>query len=218
VLDEWNTPLSIARVIVRNLPNLTKTKIDFTSPDITFLEPSVGAGVFVQALIENGVEPSRIIGVDLVEELIQSVKDKYKIKAHLGDFLQSKISKRKSGKIVVLGNPPFSETEGLSFLSKAKEFANVICFILPLAYLSPARNRTPGDPKCECPVRESLMTVLPLRRFKFCFNDGTLTPMTPSRDCGVFIFDEGYGFRKVLLDYEFQNQIDRDEQRDKLSC
>ncbi len=94
-----------------------------------YIEPACGKGAFVKALCAAGVHRKHIRTVEIDHKLPADV--------HC-DFLKSTrdslgISRWKRATTVVIGNPPFGRNGKLvrQFLTKAAEYANWVCFIVP---------------------------------------------------------------------------------------
>lgn len=91
------------------------------SPDDILLEPSAGNGAFIEPLSRFGV---KCLFYDLYPEHPSVVKQDYLTLPN------------PSGKIHVIGNPPFGRQSSLAvkFIRKSAEFASTISFILPKSF------------------------------------------------------------------------------------
>ena len=123
-LDQHFTDAAAARKLVGSL-------IERLDPACArrYIEPSCGDGAFVEALQAAGVPRRRIRSIEIDNTLPADVH---------GDFLESThetlgIMRWKPNTTVVVGNPPFGRNGRLArvFLSKAAQFANWVCLVLP---------------------------------------------------------------------------------------
>ena len=90
-----NTPPELAKAMVKALGN---------EPGLSWLEPSHGSGVFVQAIAELGVRKKHIVAIDL--DPTPSDADRLATTFRRVDFLQwAQATSRRFDRIV--GNPPF---------------------------------------------------------------------------------------------------------------
>ncbi len=117
--DKFYTNPTVARFCVKQLQQTIKNQ------DYTFLEPSAGAGVFVNILREIGI--SNIDAIDITPEYdFIKKQDFFTYKPSIDD------------KIIVIGNPPFGRCSSLAikFFNHAASFQNteIIAFILPKTF------------------------------------------------------------------------------------
>lgn len=115
-LDKFYTKQQVAQECVNHLLQLL--------PELQqrpFIEPSAGAGAFVDALKKAGV--GDITALDIAPEQVAVRRQ---------DFLSFTTSKR----MVAVGNPPFGRRcqLALQFLCHAVNFCDVVAFILPKTF------------------------------------------------------------------------------------
>jgi len=91
-----------------------------------FLEPAGGTGEFIEALIRQGVEPSKILSYD-IEPKHSLVKEQ--------DFLEMDKEHIPEGTICVT-NPPFGRMSQLSkkFFNACADKCDYICFLVPRSW------------------------------------------------------------------------------------
>lgn len=116
-VDQYYTMSARARELLAEATKLT-TKVDL------FVEPSAGAGAFLQYM------PRPAIGLDLEPKAPAIVKE---------DFFDWQ-PPAGSGRIAVIGNPPFGHVGSLAsrFFNQAATFADYIAFILPASFTKPS--------------------------------------------------------------------------------
>ena len=117
--DKYYTPPNIAESVY----NITKDTLKIDNP--IFIEPSAGAGVFLDVLENNN---EKYLAYDLFPEDNRIVS---------ADFLTTTI--KYSDNNIIIGNPPFGGRGGSlikKFINKSKECANYVSFILPISYLN----------------------------------------------------------------------------------
>lgn len=112
-LDKFYTQ----REVAMSCFNFLNNKITL-SDDIVFLEPSAGAGVFLEFL-------SQYIALDVAPEGENINKQ---------DFLKYQTEKTD---FITIGNPPFGSRSKLAidFFNKAAEMSEVIAFIVPVSFM-----------------------------------------------------------------------------------
>lgn len=117
--DQFYTCRATASLCVEKLLDLPLAQ----EPNAWFLEPSAGAGAFLQLL-----PPERRLGLDIEprhEEIVEQ------------DFLDYDYDRQLGrGPVIVVGNPPFGRNSSLAmkFVNKAATFADVVAFILPKTF------------------------------------------------------------------------------------
>lgn len=116
MLDKYYTQPEIARECAAFLER-------FLSPDTLLIEPSAGAGAFVDAT------KRAVFAYDVAP-------DHPEIVAH--DFLTEKLAPVfcEIGDVAMLGNPPFGNRSlmAVAFLNRALDVAHTVGFILPLSF------------------------------------------------------------------------------------
>ena len=112
-LDKFYTQ----REVAMSCFNFLNNKITL-SDDVVFLEPSAGAGVFLEFL-------SQYIALDVAPEGENINKQ---------DFLKYQTEKTD---FITIGNPPFGSRSKLAidFFNKAAEISEVIAFIVPVSFM-----------------------------------------------------------------------------------
>ena len=117
----YYTPDIIADFIVKRVFD----KRHYTLPDkLQVLEPSVGDGVFVKALLDSKSTKGREITLELIERESEELKKaisvannfktkSVKLTSHLGDYLEFEKSSNKKYDLIV-GNPPYIKKNHLS--------------------------------------------------------------------------------------------------------
>lgn len=120
-LDKFYTNKEVAKQTISIIKNLLK-KYNKNIEHFTFIEPSAGAGVFVEELKKTG-ENINVLSYDIEPENDTIIKK---------DFLN--IPSKHSKNHIVIGNPPFGHKAKLAikFINKSLEWAPVVIFILPL--------------------------------------------------------------------------------------
>lgn len=112
-LDKFYTQ----REVVRNCFDFLKDNIEINENEI-FLEPSAGAGAFLEFL-------PHYVALDIAPEgeFIEK-QDFLKYESNRNDF-------------ITIGNPPFGKRSSLAidFFNKAATMSNVIAFILPVSFM-----------------------------------------------------------------------------------
>ena len=97
------------------------------------LEPSVGDGAFLRALLANGVIDKRITAVDVDEEATRGLEDKYSaVTIVKADFIEFAL-RPDTGKFnLIIGNPPFIKrvAYGKEFGDRVKDLAATTGFPL----------------------------------------------------------------------------------------
>lgn len=161
--DMWGTPALLARAIVETVdPGRYPA-------GTVWLEPSAGAGVFVEALVAAGAK--NVIAVERDGALCNTVKavvsalekdmarDDHFFDAHHADFLQWN-SRLIRMSMVAVGNPPFGGEQMLAHVAACKVCCGEMWLLGPAGLLEPCGNR--GD------FYEGLCRVFPLyaRRFE----------------------------------------------------
>jgi predicted RNA methylase len=123
-LDQHFTSKTVAVELVRSLVH----RLDPTCSR-RYIEPACGAGSFVEALEAVGIPRQHTRTVEIDHELPADVHQ---------DFLETTrtslgIDDWRRETTVVVGNPPFGRNGRLArqFLTKAAEYANWVCFIVP---------------------------------------------------------------------------------------
>lgn len=95
----------------------------FKKSEALYIEPSAGAGAFLDVL------PHPRLGIDVApaQKHAEIIK---------GDFLQWAPSRQEKRKIIVVGNPPFGKNASMAlrFLNHAASFAHYVAFILPRTF------------------------------------------------------------------------------------
>lgn len=100
-------------------------KVDFADYD-TVIEPSAGSGVFLEFLNKNH---NNVVSYDISPLHPDTIKK---------DFLKTPTTR--SGKVMVIGNPPFGRQSSLAkkFIKHSCKFASCIAFILPKSFKKPS--------------------------------------------------------------------------------
>lgn len=127
-LDQFFTTESMAgECLDKVLPILDKLGYQ----DISFLEPSAGAGSFMDAAVNRGFN---VIGADI---------DPKRDDVHYVDFVNDDLAASIGGmslpskeELVVIGNPPFGKRSQLAidFIKRSFEYSDTIAFILPIQF------------------------------------------------------------------------------------
>lgn len=90
--------------------------LPYITPQSEILDPSVGDGVFIYALLESGIYPSQITAHDINKEKIQSLK-KLDIQSKCIDTLLDEYPK----KDIILGNPPYKSRRESLYMKKHRD-------------------------------------------------------------------------------------------------
>ena len=141
--DKFYTNSTVARFCVERLHEILGNQ------EYQFLEPSAGAGIFVNVIREIGI--SNIDAMDITPEY-DFIKNQ--------DFFTYKPSA--DDKIIVIGSPPFGWCSSLAikFFNHASSFVNteIIAFILPKTSIQKRLNSNFGLLKdCELPKNSFLL-------------------------------------------------------------
>lgn len=104
--------------------NAIKTHIQISYDNDTIIEPSAGNGAFID-FIKSTVRDYRLY--DLAPENNEIVQQ---------DYLEYTHTSTSSGKIHVIGNPPFGRQSSLAirFIKKSCQFCDSVSFILPKSF------------------------------------------------------------------------------------
>lgn len=121
-LDQYYTQPSDAEKCVR----LVDTEYGLDSFDL-IVEPSAGAGVFLQFL------PDNVVAMDL-EPKMEGILQK--------DFMCYDGPKNK--RVLTIGNPPFGRRASLAkeFIHNSAKYSEVVAFILPAIFMKPGFTNT----------------------------------------------------------------------------
>lgn len=127
--DAYYTPSKPIRIILRRLADdIARLKGDI-------LEPSAGAGSVVKELLAIGIDPIRIVAMD-IDPVAATKCFALGVETHHKDFLQSRGLARFS---LVIGNPPYKDDLPEQFvrhvLSQPYEGDRMVCFLLRLNWL-----------------------------------------------------------------------------------
>lgn len=117
--DQFYTRGDTASYCVEKLLALPQAQM----PNVWFLEPSAGAGAFLQLL-----PVGRRYGLDIEPRHPEISRQ---------DFLEYDFAAEpEQGPVIVAGNPPFGRNSSLAikFVNKAASFADVVAFILPKTF------------------------------------------------------------------------------------
>ncbi|MHA2247331.1 MAG: Eco57I restriction-modification methylase domain-containing protein [Candidatus Hodarchaeales archaeon] len=90
--------------------------LPFVTAKSKILEPSVGDGVFIQALIDNGVAPSQIIAHDINKEKIQNLQE-IGVQSKCIDTLLDNYPTMD----IILGNPPYKSRRESTYMKKNRK-------------------------------------------------------------------------------------------------
>jgi hypothetical protein len=117
--DRFYTRVETARLCIQKVNALPL----FRWPNALFLEPSAGAGAFLDLLPEE----SRL-GLDIEPKHPEVIEQDF-----LGYELPEGLAHRP---VIVVGNPPFGRNSSLAvkFINKAATLADVVAFILPKTF------------------------------------------------------------------------------------
>lgn len=128
-LDQFYTNNKIIPGLHKVLIEKLKDKYDFT--EVTWLEPSAGAGSFLHELKYIYKENFKYIAFDIDPKSEFNIKKK--------DFLtvEKKHINFERDNLITFGNPPFGRKGKLAieFINKAFEFSDVIALILPNTFV-----------------------------------------------------------------------------------
>ena len=122
-LDKFYTNPNIVDEVIDLLKTLFKEN-HLNIDEFNFIEPSSGAGAFIQGLNRN-LEKPNIQTYDIEPEGENIIK---------ADFLN--VEPKYSGKNIVIGNPPFGYKGDLAvkFINKSAEWSPIIIFVLPIQF------------------------------------------------------------------------------------
>lgn len=154
-LDQFYTKPVAASQCFTALRTLLRELVPAGGGDLQFVEPSAGAGVFLDLL------PASTIAID-IEPGRNDIQQQ--------DFLQWKPvgPTHSPSNVVVVGNPPFG-TRGrlaIDFINHAAEFADTIAFIVPVIFRKHLiQKQLVSDLR--------LLHTLPLRRDSFLMPNGS---------------------------------------------
>lgn len=123
-LDKFYTQKSMAKDFVKEIERFIDLK------DVNIIEPSAGDGVFVETLVETGVDPSRIQAYDIK---VGSVKEVSGVNIIEENFMNVETP---ADDTIIIGNPPYSEGILEPFIEKSLQDASMVAFILPRSYHS----------------------------------------------------------------------------------
>lgn len=127
-LDKYYTKLQTAKDCINDLKNLIPNLQDYL-----FIEPSAGAGVFLNALEYHNCAFK--MGFDIAptkENNFNIIKN---------DFLHEDLNQyltniQKNTKTIIIGNPPFGKKSHLAieFINKAFSYSSIVAFIVPIQF------------------------------------------------------------------------------------
>lgn len=105
-LSQWHTPMWLARQLAAWVP-----------PTAYVLEPSAGAGNLIQALLERGHYPARIVAIELDEAWAEHCRARFDgaVQVWRADFLSDMFGRFD----VCLMNPPFEDGQHGRFIEHA---------------------------------------------------------------------------------------------------
>lgn len=121
VLDQFYTNPEVAKELVIELKELLM-EMDYEAP--AFIEPSAGAGAFLEALA-----PTDFWYAGDLEPCYSNVIE--------NNFLENRLKvNHKRADLVVFGNPPFGKRAQLAvdFLNESFSYSDTVAFILPLQF------------------------------------------------------------------------------------
>lgn len=123
-LDQYFTRPDIAELCVEMLQGTLS--VDLISYFDIFLEPSYGRRAFIDALMEAGVDPERIVMYDIDADDLQ----------FQADFLTLEQPVPPQARVLTVGNPPFGKRAQLAidFFNRAARFSQCIAFIVPFSF------------------------------------------------------------------------------------
>lgn len=121
--DRYFTVQTVSNELVRDFFDIIDVKYIKC-----FVEPSVGEGSFVNAILNNCKIP--IIAIDIYP--YNSTNNA--VQSYVGDFLSCNLQGGNS--IAVIGNPPFGKNASMAvkFFNHAATFADVIAFVVPRTF------------------------------------------------------------------------------------
>ena len=159
-LDKYYTKLNIAKNCITDLKNIIPNIHEYL-----LIEPSAGAGVFLQALEDNSI--SSKLGFDIAptkESDFTIIKNDF-----LHDELTIHLTKEqvKENKIII-GNPPFGKKSDLAiqFINKAFTYSSVVAFIVPIQF-----NKWSAQSKIDSRAKLIFDKILPDNSFEFLGKD-----------------------------------------------
>lgn len=116
---DFQTPENLARLVVKTLKSRHKV-----NPDL-IIEPTCGTGAFIRSSLEE-FPSSHIIGIDINQDYIQETRQSIATKKNWGHILLEAENffeanwinylNRRSGELLILGNPPWVTSSDLSSL------------------------------------------------------------------------------------------------------
>lgn len=181
-IGSYYTPKKIADFVVEYLGNKV------IGEDISVLEPSVGDGVFIQAILENKKIESKICNLTVVErekvelEKVKLIAHSKEIKAINDDFLTFQKDNNLKFSLVI-GNPPYIKKNHLS------EIQIGLCEEIHASF-----------PKLSKSKIKNIWTAFLLRNIQFLKGDGVLAFVLPAELLQVKYANE---IREVLKE-EFE--------------
>lgn len=124
-LDKYYTKPKIAKLCYENILSLIDKK---DLANVLFIEPSAGAGTFLEVINEDK------IGFDLAPT--KNLNHKILKANFLTDDISSYINIKKKNQKIFIGNPPFGTKAKLAidFVNKCLSYSNIVGFILPLQF------------------------------------------------------------------------------------
>ena len=105
----YKTPYVTARHMVEII-------LPFVTIKSEILEPSAGDGVFIQALIDSGVDPSQITAHDINKEKIQNLQE-MGVQSKCVDTLLDNYTSMD----IILGNPPYKSRRESTYMKKHRK-------------------------------------------------------------------------------------------------
>jgi hypothetical protein len=178
--DWWGTPRPLTGVIVRVMKQRGFFKI--RNRRVRVIEPAAGDGAFIDALLDNGIEPENIIAFENKVNLNRQLRSKT---PHVfGDFrrapeviakfaLESSKTSYEDDFFVTLMNPPFCNNAAVDFLRIAKQVSMRIGSLCPLGWMEPALRRKWKPTGTFASLDEGRMingglkTIFPIERVSF---------------------------------------------------
>lgn len=128
--DQFYTSKIVAFNCTKHLLSLlSKNNIDISK--LTFLEPSAGEGVFIESLVNNGIDFKKIKACDI------DPKNKNILNYNFFETTKKSLKIRCSNKnLVTIGNPPFGKRSSLAidFFNHAAKSSDTIAFIVPVQF------------------------------------------------------------------------------------
>ncbi|MFX0171737.1 MAG: Eco57I restriction-modification methylase domain-containing protein [Candidatus Hodarchaeota archaeon] len=104
----YHTPYTTAQHMVNII-------LPFITEHTKILDPAAGDGVFVEILIDHGVDPAKITAHDINDEKILSLT-KLGVNAELKDTLLDEYEK----KDIIIGNPPYKSRRNSTYIKENK--------------------------------------------------------------------------------------------------